>query len=132
MHRSSQRRRRSHFRSVHLIVQNIGTLPIPRTGMVKVSVIVCTHNPQPDRLRRTLDSLKDQSLARDQWELLVVDNASDTKVSGTSDVSWHSRGRHIREEKLGLTPARLRGIAEAEGELLVFVDDDNVVAPMFL
>jgi glycosyltransferase involved in cell wall biosynthesis len=107
-------------------------LPVPRTGMVRVSVIVCTHNPEPDRLRRTLDSLKDQSLARDQWELLIVDNASDTKVSGAFDVSWHARGRHVREEKLGLTPARLRGIAEAEGELLVFVDDDNVLAPMFL
>jgi glycosyltransferase involved in cell wall biosynthesis len=100
--------------------------------MVKVSVIVCTHNPEPDRLRRTLDSLKGQSLARDQWELLIVDNASDTRVSEAFDVSWHARGRHVREEKLGLTAARLRGIAEAEGGLLVFVDDDNVAAPMFL
>jgi glycosyltransferase involved in cell wall biosynthesis len=100
--------------------------------MVHVSVVVCTHNPHPDRLRRTLESLREQSLARNQWELLVVDNASDTRVSDTYDLSWHRRARHIREEKLGLTPARLRGIAEAEGELLVFVDDDNVLAPMFL
>jgi hypothetical protein len=33
---------------------------------------------------------------------------------------------------LGLTPARLRGIAEARGDLLVFVDDDNVVDPDYL
>jgi glycosyltransferase involved in cell wall biosynthesis len=100
--------------------------------MVRVSVIVCTHNPQPDALRRTLDSLNRQSLPRHHWELLVVDNASDTRVSNTYDLSWHERARHIREEKIGLTPARLRGIAEAEGELLVFVDDDNVLTPMFL
>jgi glycosyltransferase involved in cell wall biosynthesis len=100
--------------------------------MVRVSVIVCTHNPQSDALRRTLASLKEQSLARHQWELLVVDNASDTRVSSTHDVSWHERGRHVREEKIGLTPARLRGIAEAKGELLVFVDDDNLPMPMFL
>jgi len=100
--------------------------------MVQVSVIVCTHNPRPDGLRRTLDSLKEQSLARNQWELLVIDNASDTRVSDSFDVSWHGRGRHIREAKLGLTPARLRVMAEAGGELLVFVDDDNVLAPMFL
>jgi glycosyltransferase involved in cell wall biosynthesis len=100
--------------------------------MVHVSVIVCTHNPRPEFLRRTLDSLREQSLPRNQWELLVVDNASDTRVSRSYDVSWHGRARHVREETLGLTPARLRGIAEAAGQLLVFVDDDNVLAPMFL
>ena len=38
----------------------------------------------------------------------------------------------IREERLGLTPARLRGIRESSGELLVFVDDDNVLDPDYL
>jgi glycosyltransferase involved in cell wall biosynthesis len=100
--------------------------------MVQLSVIVCTHNPHPESLRRTLDALREQSLARNQWELLVVDNASDTRVSNAHDVSWHGRARHIREEQIGLTPARLRGIAEADGELLVFVDDDNLPEPTFL
>jgi glycosyltransferase involved in cell wall biosynthesis len=100
--------------------------------MVRVSVIVCTHNPQPDALRRTLDALKKQSLPRQHWELLIVDNASDTRVSHAYDVSWHERGRHLREDTLGLTAARLRGISEAGGELLVFIDDDNLPAPMFL
>jgi glycosyltransferase involved in cell wall biosynthesis len=38
----------------------------------------------------------------------------------------------VREDTLGLTPARLRGIAEATGEVLVFVDDDNVLEPDYL
>jgi glycosyltransferase involved in cell wall biosynthesis len=38
----------------------------------------------------------------------------------------------MREETLGLTPARLRGIREACGELLVFVDDDNVLDADYL
>jgi GT2 family glycosyltransferase len=33
---------------------------------------------------------------------------------------------------LGLTFARLRGFAEAKGELIVMVDDDNVLAPDYL
>jgi glycosyltransferase involved in cell wall biosynthesis len=33
---------------------------------------------------------------------------------------------------LGLTPARLRGITEARGEVLVFVDDDNILVPDYL
>ena len=40
--------------------------------------------------------------------------------------------RILREEKLGLTPARLCGIREAGGDLLVFVDDDNVLDPDYL
>jgi glycosyltransferase involved in cell wall biosynthesis len=47
-------------------------------------------------------------------------------------IDWHGSARHIREAIPGLTPARLRGIAEASGELLVFVDDDNVLEPDFL
>jgi hypothetical protein len=42
-------------------------------------------------------------------------------------LKWHPSARYIREEVLGLTPARLRGIQEAQGELLVFVDDDSVL-----
>jgi len=100
--------------------------------MAHISVVICAHNPRPERLRRTLDSLEGQSLSRLRWELLVVDNASDASVADGYDLTWHGRARHIREEKLGLTPARLRGIAETNGELVVFVDDDNVLAPTFL
>ena len=40
--------------------------------------------------------------------------------------------RVVREEKLGLTNARLRGFAETTGEIIVLVDDDNVLAPNYL
>jgi hypothetical protein len=48
------------------------------------------------------------------------------------DLAWHPNGRHIREGELGLTPARLKGIAEARTPLIVFVDDDNVLAKDYL
>jgi glycosyltransferase involved in cell wall biosynthesis len=38
----------------------------------------------------------------------------------------------LHEERLGLTYARLAGIAASRGEILVFVDDDNVLAPDYL
>jgi glycosyltransferase involved in cell wall biosynthesis len=38
----------------------------------------------------------------------------------------------IREEALGLTAARLRGVAETSGAILVFIDDDNVVDAKYL
>lgn len=100
--------------------------------MADVSVIVCTHNPRPDYLHRVLRALDGQTLAKDRWELLVVDNASDQQLAGTYDLSWHARARHVRQNTVGLMLARLRGIAESSGELLVFVDDDNVLAPGYL
>jgi glycosyltransferase involved in cell wall biosynthesis len=100
--------------------------------MPDLSVIVCTHNPRPDFLRRTLDALKAQSLPHHRWELLLIDNASQNVLADQWDLSWHKRARHIREDDLGITPARIRGIRESVGELLVFVDDDNVLARDFL
>lgn len=99
---------------------------------MKISIIICTHSPRPDYLRRTLDALKVQTLSREQWELLLIDNASKEPLALAWDLSWHPHARHIREDELGLTPARVRGIRESKGELLIFVDDDNVLALSFL
>jgi hypothetical protein len=83
-------------------------------------------------LRRVLEALDAQTLPKESWELLVIDNASEQRLIERWALSWHPRARHIREEELGLTPARLRGIKESNGNLLVFVDDDNLLAPDYL
>jgi glycosyltransferase involved in cell wall biosynthesis len=92
---------------------------------IAASVIVPTHNPHTGRLASALAGLKEQSLPSRQWELVVVDNNSDIPVA--PDLSWHPSARVIRENHLGLTKARLAGGAATVGELLVFVDDDNVL-----
>lgn len=97
-----------------------------------ISVIICTHNPQRDYLNKVLKALKFQTLPTEQWELLLIDNASAQLLSLEIDLSWHFQSRHIREEELGLTPARLRGIKEAVADTLVFVDDDNVLDQDYL
>jgi len=97
-----------------------------------ITVVVCTHNPRRDYLSRTLAALQQQTLPLRDWELLLIDNASDEPLSTWVDVSWHPRGAIVVEPTLGLTAARLRGLAEARGEVLVFVDDDNVLAPDYL
>lgn len=97
-----------------------------------ISVIICTHNPRRDYLERVLQALKAQTLPTDLWELLLMDNASAQLLSEEIDLTWHPKSCHIREEQLGLTPARLRGIKEAVAETLVFVDDDNVLDPDYL
>lgn len=97
-----------------------------------LSVIICTHNPQPQPFNACLEALKNQTLARDEWELIIIDNAGAPEKWPSPDLRWHSNARVVREDRLGLTPARLRGIRESAGDLLVFVDDDNVLDPDFL
>lgn len=100
--------------------------------MIEISAIICSHNPRPDHFQRVLQCLHEQTLHKDQWELLVIDNASDRALAHDWDLSWHLHARHVREDELGLTPARLRGIAEATSEVLIFVDDDNVLDTDYL
>src|SRR6187402_2784061 len=102
------------------------------TATLRVSVIVCTHNPRKPHLRAALDALQQQDLDACAWELVVVDNASTEPLSQWVDVRWHPNGRIVHEEALGLTRARLRGIKETQAPLLVFVDDDNVLASDYL
>ena len=99
---------------------------------VEISVITCSHNPRPDYLKLVLDALRAQTLDKQRWEYLLVDSASEKPLARQTEVCWHPNGRHIREGRLGLTAARLRGIQESTGELVVFVDDDNVLDPHYL
>jgi glycosyltransferase involved in cell wall biosynthesis len=99
---------------------------------ISISVIICSHNPIPSYLRRVIDSLREQNLSRHLWELIVVDNASTEPLNRVVDINWHSEARHLREERLGLTHARLRGIEASRGQILVFVDDDNILEPDYL
>ncbi|MBA3831432.1 MAG: glycosyltransferase family 2 protein [Chthoniobacterales bacterium] len=97
-----------------------------------VSVVTCSHNPRPDYLARALSALTAQTVNAAKWEFVLVDSASAEPLASTVDLSWHPRARCVREDESGLTRARLRGIAESTGDLLVFVDDDNVLDPDFL
>ncbi|HMD61436.1 MAG TPA: glycosyltransferase [Opitutaceae bacterium] len=97
------------------------------------TVVIPSHNPHPGRLRETLRGLRAQSLPRELWETLLVDNASPAfpAEGDYGDVAPRNLSL-IREPKLGLTCARLAGIRAARGAVIVFVDDDNVLAPGYL
>jgi glycosyltransferase involved in cell wall biosynthesis len=98
-----------------------------------ISVLLPSHNPDPVLLERTRSGLAAQTLNRAKWELVIIDNAGRPgNALQTTDWTWHPTARVIIEPKLGLTFARCRGIREGRGDLLLFVDDDNVLAPDFL
>lgn len=98
------------------------------------TVALCTHN-HADRLARTLADLHALKQPEAAWEFLVIDN-------GCRDESPQILARHtwpegwqvrvIREEKLGLSNARNRAIAEADGDYVIFMDDDETADPDWL
>ena len=98
-----------------------------------VSAIICTHDPDPERLRRALLGLRAQTLPCGSWETVIVDNAS-AQFPDAAFFAGCAPARHriVTEPALGLTAARLCGIRAAHGDLLVFVDDDNVLSPDYL
>jgi glycosyltransferase involved in cell wall biosynthesis len=97
-----------------------------------ISVVIPAHNPRPDYLARVLAGLQAQTLPHDRWQLALVDNASEPALRERVDISWHPNAAHVHEPALGLTNARLAGIAATSGDVVVFVDDDNVLAADFL
>ena len=106
--------------------------PAAPGSTIDASVVICTHNPRADYLARVLEGLRNQTLPKDRWELLIVDNSSQPPLCDHCDVSWHPAARHILETKVGLSWARQRGIKEALGDLIIFVDDDNVLDQSYL
>jgi hypothetical protein len=97
---------------------------------MNLSVIICTHNPREDYLRRVLEGLKAQTLPKEQWELLLIDNASAEPLRFNLD--WHPVANVIRVEEPGKVAALLRGVVECRGHTLVIVDDDNVLNSDYL
>lgn len=101
---------------------------------MKASVLVCTHN-RADVLPFALASLEAQTLSADQFEVLVLDNAS---TDATADiVRAHAAKtrlelRYVHEPRLGLCVARNRGVAEAKAPLIAFLDDDAKAEPGWL
>lgn len=98
----------------------------------EITVAVCSHNPRPDFLARTLAALRAQTLAPARWELLLIDNASELPLAGHWPLDWHPGARHVHEPELGIAAARMRAMREARTGLLLFVDDDNLLAPDYV
>jgi GT2 family glycosyltransferase len=90
------------------------------------SVIVPTYD-RPAALARTLAALRAMDVPQDQLEILVVD--SGPLAGGSEHVAEAHSARYSRRPDDGVSAARNQGASLASGELLLFVDDDIVVAP---
>lgn len=104
----------------------------PVLSRFNLTVVTPAFNPRPDFLQKSFEGLKAQSLSKDQWEYLVVDSGSEPPLKGKIDLTWHSSSRLLVAPEQRLVISRLRGLQQASGKYVVFVDDDNVLDPDFL
>jgi len=100
-----------------------------------LSVIVCTFN-RAEVLARSLGQLaRQRAPAGLSWEVVVVDNnCTDHTAEVVRQFGVQGRVplRRVREEKQGLCHARNRGIAETNGAVIAYLDDDILADPSWL
>lgn len=101
----------------------------------KISLVICTYN-RSGYLPGSLESINLQSIDKDQFEVVVINNAS-TDDTAIVVRSYMARNPQINisyyfEHNKGLSFARNRGIAEAKSPLIAYVDDDVILTPDYL
>jgi glycosyltransferase involved in cell wall biosynthesis len=87
---------------------------------LKISVVVPAYNEE-SFLPECLNSILNQSLPRELYEVIVVDNASTDR---TAVVAREKGVRVVWEGKKGYVWALKRGVREAKGEIIAITDAD--------
>jgi GT2 family glycosyltransferase len=104
--------------------------------MPDVSVVIASHN-RALRLRWLLNSLEDQTLSRDRFEVIVVHDYDDEQTRNTLERHPLAEAgvlRHIRIQPGTGGPGRQRNLGwrAASAPLVAFTDDDCRTDPSWL
>lgn len=96
-----------------------------------ISVIIPIYNVSTT-IEKILESLLQQT-ERD-FEVIMVDDGS---IDDSADICQRiarqdTRFRYIHQKNAGVSAARNRGLQEATGEYIAFLDADDIVAPNYL
>jgi glycosyltransferase involved in cell wall biosynthesis len=97
-----------------------------------ISVIIPTLNRAP-LLRRSLESLVDQTLSPDDFEVVVVDDGSTDATSEVcEEFATRLRLRYYYIKNSGNPAAKNLGVFAAAGPLILFFDDDDIATRTLL
>jgi glucosyl-dolichyl phosphate glucuronosyltransferase len=102
---------------------------------VDISIVICSYN-RADYIINALESLYRQTVSKDRFEVLVVDNNS---IDNTGELVQEYINQHpdfqlyyLIERQQGASFARNTGAASSKGNLLCFMDDDAEAEPNYL
>lgn len=96
---------------------------------MKFSVIIPALNEE-EFVHNTIEALQNQTLPREHYEIIVVDNGSEDK---TSEVAKRAGAdKVVKELKKGTNMARQKGIDVSQGRILAFIDADSTAPKHWL
>lgn len=99
---------------------------------LKASVIIPTFNKLP-RLELVLESFRFQSEEPENFELIIVDDGSwDETEKMVKGIDSKFKINYIKQENLGRSHARNKGIKNAKHKIVIFCDDDCIVSKDFI
>src|SRR4051812_21396244 len=101
----------------------------------KITLVICTYN-RDKYLQEALDSILRQTADDNKFQLIIVDNRSTDTTALIAKTFLSNNPRlnikYAFETNKGLSFARNRGIKEADGEIICYVDDDAILSPSYV
>jgi hypothetical protein len=101
----------------------------PPSGGPTISVVLATRD-RAELLARAIPSVLAQRYGR--WELVVVDDGDTDAVARTLTPHDDERIVSVEGPRRGLGAARNAGLDRAGGEVVCYLDDDNIMHPAWL
>ena len=100
---------------------------------MKLSVVIPTVN-RADLLAETVDRIANQTLSREDYEILVVDNGSVDHTRNVLDQKsrLYPNLKVFSQLKRGAAATRNEGTRNASGEIVLFIDDDIFAEPTLI
>jgi GT2 family glycosyltransferase len=96
------------------------------------SIVIPTYN-RVERLRRVISALEQQTYPLDAFEVVVVsDGSTDGTDSYLSELRSKVRVRWFTQPNRGPAAARNLAVEKADGDIILFIDDDVVPEPQVL
>lgn len=97
-----------------------------------ISVVIPTHE-RAALLERSLRSLREQTLQRSRFEVVVVDDgSSDETASVCERLAGELELRYFRIENSGISAAKNLGLFASTAPLVLWFDDDDIADPRLL